>query len=97
MKLLSAVKKYGTVPIASGLVVVSSFPVFASDVSGGVVGPDAWEPIVSGMTAQVNVTTIVAVLASVIAAVMGLVFMWWGLRKVTRMIMAAFRGGKVTP
>lgn len=95
MKYLNCVRKYATIPVSAGLMAVASFPVFAAE--GDVVGPDSWASVISGMTSQVSVSTIVGVLTSVIGAVMGLVFMWWGIRKVTRMIMSAFRSGKVSP
>lgn len=46
------------------------------------------------MTAQISVSTIVGVLASGMAAVIGIVFMWWGVRKVAKMLFSAFRKGK---
>lgn len=95
MKCFNSVKKYVAIPVSAGLMSVAAFPAFASD--SAVVGPDSWASVVSGMTSQISVSTVVGVLASVIGAVMGLVFMWWGIRKVTRMFMSAFRSGKVSP
>ena len=43
-----------------------------------------------------SVSTIIAALATFMAAGIGLVFMWWGLRKAVRTIMAAFRKGKLS-
>lgn len=42
---------------------------------------------------QINVRLVVVVLAGCIAASVGLVFMWWGIRKLTHVMMTAFRGG----
>lgn len=66
--------------------------------SGGTtpVGVDAWQSVIDALTAQVSVSTVVAVLASAVAACVGLVFMWWGLRKVTKAIMAAFKSGRLS-
>ncbi|WP_199536236.1 hypothetical protein [Roseburia sp. OF03-24] len=47
------------------------------------------------MTGQISVSTVVGVLASVVGAGIGLVFMWWGVRKLARTLMAAFRSGKL--
>ena len=55
-----------------------------------------WASVISAMTAQVSVATIVGVLASVVAACIGIVFMWWGVRKAVCALMAAFRKGKIS-
>lgn len=60
------------------------------------VGPDAWASVLSALTGQISVSTIVAVLASVVGAAIGMVFMWWGVRKLARTLMAAFRKGKLS-
>lgn len=59
------------------------------------VGPDAWADVLSALTGQVSVTTVVGVIASVIGAGIGLVFMWWGVRKLVRTLMGAFKSGKL--
>lgn len=59
------------------------------------IGPDAWASILSALTSQISVVTVVAVLASVVAAGIGLVFTWWGVRKLGRSLMAAFSSGKL--
>lgn len=60
-----------------------------------VVGVDAWSSVLTAMTNQISVTTVVGVIASVVGAGIGLVFMWWGVRKLARTLMAAFRTGKL--
>lgn len=60
------------------------------------VQPGDWESVLTAMTGQISVTTVVAVIASVVAAGIGLVFMWWGVRKLARALMAAFRKGKLS-
>lgn len=57
----------------------------------------AFKSVVDAVTAQISVTTVVEVLAYAVPLCIGLVFMWWGVRKVTRMIMGAFRKGKLRP
>ena len=54
-----------------------------------------WQSVINAITSQISVSTVVAVLASLVGAAIGLVFMWWGVRKVTSAIMAAFRRGKL--
>lgn len=55
-----------------------------------------WASVISAMTAQISVATIVGVMASIVAACIGIVFMWWGVRKAVRALMAAFRKGKIS-
>lgn len=60
------------------------------------VTPADWASVISAMTAQISVTTIVGVLASVVTAGIGLVFLWWGVRKAARALMAAFKKGRMS-
>lgn len=53
--------------------------------------------VLSAITEQISVTTVIAVVAGSITAAIGLVFMWWGIRKLTRVLMGAFRKGKLNP
>lgn len=55
-----------------------------------------WASVISALTAQISVATVVEVLAVVAAACVGLVFMWWGLRKAAGALMSAFRKGKIS-
>lgn len=65
--------------------------------SSTVIGSSAFSSVISAITAQISVTTIVEVLAYAVPLMIGIVFAWWGIRKVTRMIMGAFRKGKLNP
>ena len=69
------------------------FPVIAAEANP--VSATDWSAITTAISAQISVSTVVGVLASCIGACIGLVFMWWGVRKVTKMIMAAFKRGKL--
>lgn len=55
-----------------------------------------WASVISAATAQISVSTVVAVLASLVAAGIGLVFMWWGVRKAMASLMKAFRSGRIS-
>lgn len=55
-----------------------------------------WASVISAMTARISVATIVGVMATIVAACIGIVFMWWGVRKAVRALMAAFRKGKIS-
>lgn len=57
----------------------------------------AFKSVVDAVTAQISVSSVVEVLAYAVPVVIGLVFMWWGVRKVTGMVMGAFRKGKLRP
>lgn len=71
------------------------FPAFAEETTTTVSATD-WAPIITAITGQISVSTVVAVIASAIGAGIGLVFMWWGGRKAVSTLMAAFRKGKVS-
>ena len=59
------------------------------------ISADDWSSVISAMTGQISVQTVVGVLAVVVGAGIGLVFMWWGVRKASKSLMAAFRSGKL--
>ena len=61
-----------------------------------VVSPTDWASVMTALTGQVSVSTIVGTLATLVTAGIGLVFMWWGVRKAVRSLMAAFRKGKMS-
>lgn len=52
--------------------------------------------VLTAITGQISVTTVIAVVAGAIGAAIGLVFMWWGVRKLIRVIMGAFRKGRLS-
>lgn len=61
-----------------------------------IVSASDWQSVIDGLTAQISVSTVVGVLAVCATACVGLVFMWWGVRKVAQVIMSAFRNGTVS-
>lgn len=52
--------------------------------------------VLTALQGQISVTTIVEVLAVTAGACVGLAFMWWGVRKLVRALMSAFKKGKVS-
>ena len=60
------------------------------------VTPADWSSVITAMTGQISVSTVVAVLASLVTAGIGLVFLWWGVRKAAKSLMAAFRKGRMS-
>lgn len=69
-------------------------PIFLSGSSSVVTASD-WSSVLSAMTDQISVGTVVGVIAAAIGAGIGLVFMWWGVRKLVRVLMSAFKSGKL--
>lgn len=52
--------------------------------------------VLSALQKQISVSSIVEVLVVLVGATVGLAFMWWGVRKLTRALMSAFKRGKVS-
>lgn len=52
--------------------------------------------VLTALQAQISVSSIVEVLVVLVGACVGLAFMWWGVRKLTRALMSAFKKGKVS-
>lgn len=63
--------------------------------SAGTIGWSDLSAVLTAMTSQISVTTVIGVIAGVVGAAIALVFMWWGVRKLARTLMAAFRSGKL--
>lgn len=61
---------------------------------GANVSSDTIMDILSAITSQFSVTTIVAFLAGILGVSVAFVFLWWGIRKGTRAVMAAVTKGK---
>jgi len=52
--------------------------------------------VLTALQEQISVSSIVGVLVVLVGATVGLAFMWWGVRKLTRALMSAFKKGKVS-
>lgn len=66
-----------------------------SDSASSVVSASDWASVISAMTGQISVSTVVGVLATLVTAGIGLVFMWWGVRKAVGSLMGSFRSGRI--
>lgn len=66
-----------------------------SETSPKVVTASDWASVISAMTSQISVTTVVGVLATLVTAGIGLVFLWWGVRKAVGSLMGSFRSGRI--
>lgn len=61
----------------------------------GVVTASDWASVIAAMTGQISVSTVVGVLATLVTAGIGLVFLWWGVRKAVGSLMGSFRSGRI--
>lgn len=67
--------------------------IYAADVTA--VSSTDWASIMTALTNQISVSTVVGVLASIAGACVGLVFMHWGVKRSVRALMSAFKRGKL--
>lgn len=61
-----------------------------------VVTASDWTSVISALTAQLSVTTVVSVMATIAASTVGFGFLYWGVRKAVRALMGAFKKGRVS-
>ena len=66
-----------------------------SDPAPQVVTASDWASVITAMTSQISVSTVVGVLATLVTAGSGLVFWWWGVRKAVGSLMGSFRSGRI--
>lgn len=66
-----------------------------ADSVSGVVSAADWASVITAMTSQISVSTVVGVLATLVTAGIGLVFLWWGVRKAVGSLMGSFRSGRI--
>ena len=66
-----------------------------ADETPNVVTASDWASVISAMTGQISVSTVVGVLATLVTAGIGLVFLWWGVRKAVGSLMGSFRSGRI--
>lgn len=63
--------------------------------ASSVISSSAFTSVLTTLQEQISVSTIVEVLAVAAGAAVGLAFMWWGVRKLVKVLMGAFRKGSV--
>lgn len=66
-----------------------------TDAGSKVVTASDWASVITAMTSQISVSTVVGVLATLVTAGIGLVFLWWGVRKAVGSLMGSFRSGRI--
>lgn len=82
------------VNVMSASAVLELIPL-ADPASTGVVTASDWASVITAMTSQISVSTVVGVLATLVTAGIGLVFLWWGVRKAVGSLMGSFRSGRI--
>lgn len=83
---------------ALGGMAVSTLAVGASASGSGstTVSVTDIQPVLTALQAQISVSTVVTVLAAGAGIAVGFAFMWWAGRKLVRMLMSAFKKGRVS-
>lgn len=94
------IKRIGSLLCAFAILAISMVACFADGAAaGGAAGSEAVSAVQSvftDVTGTINIGNIVSILAIVVGACVGLVLMWFGIRKVIKIIMGAFRKGKIS-
>lgn len=60
------------------------------------VSSSTFASVMTAITDQIDVAAVVEILAYAAGAAVGLVFLWWAVRKVMRVLMASFRSGRLS-
>ena len=81
---------YGILPVSAALQLIPLEGPTTTVVTAG-----DWASVITAMTSQISVSTVVGVLATLVTAGIGLVFMWWGVRKAVGSLMGSFRSGRI--
>lgn len=68
--------------------------VFLGSSTSSTVSASDWSKLITDVTAQFSVSTIVEVMSTIIIAGIGFVFLWWGARKAYKALMSVVRRGK---
>lgn len=63
--------------------------------AGTAISSTDFKSVLDAITNQISVSTVVEVLGIAAAAAVGLVFMWFGVRKLISVLMNAFRKGRM--
>lgn len=82
---------YGILPVSVAMELIP----LEDPAPAGVVTASDWASVITAMTSQISVSTVVGVLATLVTAGIGLVFLWWGVRKAVGSLMGSFRSGRI--
>lgn len=70
--------------------------IYFSSSAPAAVTPGDWSSVISNVVGQFSVANIVGVIASVVLAGIGFVFLWWGVRLAFNSIMGAVKRGTLS-
>lgn len=90
------IKRVGSLLCAFAILAISMVACFADGASSGTEAVSAVQSVFTDVTGTINIGNIVSILGIVVGACVGLVLMWFGIRKVIKIIMGAFRKGKIS-
>lgn len=79
-------------PVYTALVVLGIPQVALADA----ITSSSFSGVLSAITAQISVSTVAEVLTYAAGIAVALVFFWWGVRKALRVLMGAFRRGRMS-
>lgn len=54
-----------------------------------------WTPILNALSSGLSSSEIIAIIAAGLGVSVGMVILWWGSRKLVKMVMSAFQSGKI--
>lgn len=72
-----------------------SFAFASSSTTPAAVSSTDIASVLTALQKQISVSSVVEIIAYVIGAGIGLVFMWWAARKLIKTFMGAFRSGRL--
>lgn len=81
--------------IPATLLATVSFAFASSSTTSAAVSSTDIASVLTALQNQISVASVVEIIAYVIGAGIGLVFMWWAARKLIRTFMGAFRSGRL--
>lgn len=84
--------------------IVKFIPVYTALVALGVpnlayaeaISSTSFSGVITAITGQISVSTVAEVLTYAAGIAIALVFFWWGIRKALKVLMAAFRHGRMS-
>lgn len=84
---------FGTLAVWAALV-VAGMPKMAF--AAEAITSSSFSGVISAITGQISVSTVAEVLTYAAGIAIALVFFWWGVRKALRVLMSAFRKGRMS-
>lgn len=84
-------KKVLAILTVVAMMALMALPAFAEEITP--ITTSDFSAVMDAISAQFSVSTVVSLLAALVGAVIGIVFMWWGVRKISGAIMRAVKNG----